>query len=187
MPPDPPTAPRRRFSLLDMMILVAAIAPGLALSRVMIEKLPGYSISARPIESVLSAVLFSIGVGTPALLTMTPGLLLLRLRRPRRSGKRLWHSQGALQLVILSILVLVGGSAMVSLFFLSGVRFHQTYAIVGTVFLLPSLLASGSGAVVIASRLLGMRGRSLDWVDRLGRIWGWLWFVIAPLALYAII
>ncbi|MEW4568066.1 hypothetical protein AB1L88_09385 [Tautonia sp. JC769] len=174
--PQPP--PRRRFSLLDVMILVATIAPGLALARVMQEELPRNSfLRSGPFELVWNAIRYGIALATPVLLTMTPGLLVLRLFRPRRDGKRLWHSRGALNLAVLSALIPVGGFSLWLVMRLPGRP--GSIQMLFLVLLLPMLLGAAAGSIAIGCKLLGLRGRSLDWIDRLGRFWGWLWIVVA--------
>lgn len=179
MPTEVPQPFPRRFSLIDGMILVASMAPGFAMCRILVEEIPGNFLRELAIGSVWNAIAYGIALATPVLVTMTPGLLILRLRRPRRAGKRLWRSRGALNLAALSVVALVGGCSLWLSFRLSPGGPPDSYQIVVILFLLSTLLGTASGSIAIACTLFGLRGRSLDWVDHLGRIWGWLWIVLA--------
>jgi hypothetical protein len=179
MPNEMPPPARRRFSLLDGMILVASMAPGFAMSRILVEELPNNYFQGSPFGSVWSATGYLVALATPVLLTMTPGLLVLRLRRPRRVGRRLWHSRGALNLAALAVLAPVSGCSLWLMFQLAPNGPPDSYQIIVIFFLLSTLLGTASGTIALVTRLIGLQGRSLDWVDRLGRIWGWLWIVLA--------
>ncbi|WP_169976092.1 hypothetical protein [Tautonia rosea] len=174
-----PRPSRRRFSLLDGMILVASMAPGLAMSRSWVEELPNNFFQGSPLGSVWSATGYLMALATPVLLSMTPGLLVLRLRPPRRAGRRLWHSRGTITLATLSIVAPVGGTALWLMFQLAPDGPPDAYQIVVIFLLVSTLLGTASGTIAFVSRLIRLRGRSLDWVDHLGRVWGWLWIVLA--------
>ncbi|QDV34163.1 hypothetical protein [Tautonia plasticadhaerens] len=182
--------PRRTFTLLDAMILVAAIAPGFALSRIIVDQQGSPIVADHPARTALNAATFGISVATPVALTLTPALLLLRLRRPRPPRRRLWHTQGALNIAALSAVTPITGVALWALLAL-GVPFASDpfdFEVIETVLLLlPMTLAPTAIAVSICGRLLGVHGRPPDWLDRLGQRWGWFWVAFAPIDFWAIL
>jgi hypothetical protein len=84
----PPTP--RKFTILDGMILVAAAGCGLALSRAM-STWSGYALNwfGRVTEDPVK-----VGAAIPFLMTITPAVLLMRLRRPRPRWQRLTRQPG---------------------------------------------------------------------------------------------
>jgi hypothetical protein len=88
------TSIRRRITLLDLLVLIAATGVGLALLRISIK-----GIEARPLGSYAGALIASyITAGQTyascLLAPWSPALLALSIRRPRMSFRRLAHSPG---------------------------------------------------------------------------------------------
>jgi hypothetical protein len=82
----------RKFTILDGMILVAALAGGFALRRAAEDSLAGHGSIAYG-----ASVLFlyrMIEAGFPFLVTLTPAVLVMRLRRPRPRWRRLARQPG---------------------------------------------------------------------------------------------
>jgi hypothetical protein len=81
---------RRKATILDAMILVAAVAGGLALSRQMFQV---YAIEGNWFGRVAEG-LVRVSAVLPFLMTLTPAVLLMRLRRPRPRWQRMFRQPG---------------------------------------------------------------------------------------------
>lgn len=101
----------RRFGLLDAMILVAAIAIGLTWSRFQSTR-PEYlvnsfgsiteanaaevlSLAGRPALATLARIWRWMALSVPCVTTLALGLLVVRLRKPRPRGGRVFLQPGA--------------------------------------------------------------------------------------------
>jgi hypothetical protein len=195
--------PPRRFTLADAMILVAATALGIAISR-------------EGQRSVSSIILFLDGIGTPdpfarlkpvlsppargivawgpVLTCWALALLALRLRRPRPGRRRLFASPGvaACFFAVLLVAFRTAESAWTS---------SLTYDVYGADLVwsslqtpnLPHALQDGSTSATVGFGVaalwiwMAVSGRwrpEPHWIDRMGRILGVTWLVVIPLRLW---
>jgi hypothetical protein len=88
-----PPAPRK-FTILDGMILVAAIACGLAMSRAMGVWYGNGALYEQNWFGRITDDPVKVGAAIPFVLTLTAGVLLIRLRRPRPRWRRLARQPG---------------------------------------------------------------------------------------------
>jgi len=182
-------SPRMRPTLLDLAVLVASIAAGLALLRwrlafadvlkffASISDAPPWEWSARVFSVRLSGLL---DLAFPCALTGTVGVLALRLIPPRPPLHGLARQPGFVACsVFLAVAALTVGSMIATL----GVR-GKLGAIkpveMVTYFSIATGLAAQLGglAVAVAWSVLAMAGRcrvEASLADRLGRLLGWFW------------
>jgi hypothetical protein len=85
---------RRRFTLLDCAILIAATGAGLALLRVCLDGLSSRPLSSSPGAAFQSLITTIVTCASAVLGCWTLGLLALGLRRPRESLRRLARRPG---------------------------------------------------------------------------------------------
>ena len=179
---DPPS---RRFNLGDLMILIAALAPGLA--RVPAESLLiGFAVSKLPppelwsrewlweaatgrswAVTTLAGEVFNLVV--PFLLILPLAQLLFRIRRPRPPMNRALLQPGTVASVALVL-------SFLALFELSALGFLPPSPLVRQVV--------GGGSVALAWVVLAISGRwrrEPGWIDRTGRFVGAAWATIAVL------
>lgn len=189
---DRPTAPRRRLTLLDLNLMVAAAALALAgfqfgVTRVFpgwldYSRWPGWI--ARPSPQV---VLYMLSDATAPLIALagawTGLLLLLRTLPPRPSWRRALRQPGtAACLAALMAMLWVGIAAGLTrglvAFFpawpFDGLLFTQQL-FVGHVFPLVGIAVASTWCQLLLSRRWP---RPVDWIDRAGRVVGALWIVI---------
>ncbi len=162
-----PRVPCRKFTLADIMVLVAASAAGLALARSVLEAQNSPWYFAYP-----------MGAGSPIVLGLTVGLLGIRLRKPRPAARRLFRQPGAA-----ASLVALASVAVWSVFL--GIRAGsgnpdrglEGFSYVG---------ASAGPAVLGAWILLGITQtgrREPGWLDRSGLALGCGWIVLMVVVL----
>ncbi len=141
-----PGPPRRKFNVLDAMVLVAASAAGLALLRYDHKNLSllladyGVIIGSKETwESswvVFYAISSTIRRTQPLLFAWTLALLLLRLRRPRPVLRRLARQPGlaaCVSVVLVSLIIFLGAMSSCTHFPVRGAfwrwgTFHRYYS-----------------------------------------------------------
>lgn len=184
-----PDAPRMRPTLLDLAVLVASIAAGLALLRwrlafadvlrffATISDAPPWRWTARSFSLRLSGLL---DLAIPCALTGTAGVLALRLIPPRPPLSGLARLPGFVACsVFLAVAALTVGSVIATL----GVRGRLggiKPAELVTYFSAATGLAAQLGglSVAVAWSVLAMAGQyrgEASLADRLGRLLGWFW------------
>jgi hypothetical protein len=182
-------SPRMRPTLLDLLVLVASIAVGLALLRWRlafadvlrffgsISDAPPWRWSARSFSLRLSGLL---DLAIPCSLTGTLGVLILRLIPPRPRLPRLARQPGFVACsVFLAVATLTVGAVLVTLGVRGRLGTIKPVEMV-TYFSIATGLAAQLGglAVAVAWSVLAMAGRfrmEASLVDRLGRMLGWFW------------
>ncbi len=188
--------PKRRFTVLDMMILVAALAGGILLARLVWEEraahyiafsttdypwsIPFLGISIRhPLE--IPVLVISVMTPMAAMINLT--LVPLRLLPPRPRRRDLCKSAGWLFGMISSLALVVGATAIfIPLYVGHAVETKEEFAVF-VLMLLPMMLASAVMAVWLLLRLLGRRVQCSDWVDSV--TWGitLFWVISMPCCL----
>jgi len=192
----------RRFNLFDAIVLIAATAVALTAY--------GYSPlfyirffigdfrqtwNARPtfhasLYHTLVLVQMSVwALLLPLLSSWTIALLPLRMMRPRPRWRRLTRQPGFIACCVASLVLVVETS--LSVLILGSMHTHYTVKTWGQAW---TIAFSGDGfrqmgsrpgfAVAAAWITLAMTGRcrpASDWVDRLGRVIGWIWVLLIPL------
>jgi len=177
-PITPLIASPRRFTLADAMILVAAMAIGFAWSRAFVAILRDPS-SAIP-HAVLRA-LFWIQAAQPCLMTLFLATLICRLRPPRPPLKRLIRQPGlvasAAAVFVYSLDSILTGLHQAANVALS--YFGLTLGIVRTSWFLYWAVVYGIACSWILLAVSRRWRAEPSWVDRLGRVLGATWLVIA--------
>lgn len=164
----------RRLSILDGLILVAAVALGLA---------PARAIVFVPWD-LGSAVELILTIGCPLLFTLGAGALAVRLRRPRPARRRLFRLPGTVAIVAGLAAYGLGG-LLVGVRVVTGeVEFGTSIRPPGSgveeaVLRVALVLAPLAGLAVAVAWLLqalgGTRRPDPGEIDRLGRAVGWGW------------
>ncbi len=179
---------RRKFTILDGMILVAAIACGFAMRRAMegafdnvlsLDNWLGRT-TREPVRAML-----------PFLLMLTPAVLALRLRRPRPELRRLARQPGmaASCAAIWPIAMTLAGFAWTY-----GTRTppsgDPTWAVRNDGMVLDDCGAKVGIFVLAAWLSLALSGRrrpERSWIDRLGRIVGIGWILILAIDILGVL
>ena len=188
----PQTAPRRRYALrvAEMMMLVALLAFGLAWFRSVADAWSG----ARPTGGPVFArrALAAIHATLPGLAVATLALLAASFRPPWPTAHQAVRQPGRLACGVASCFLLAAFIGSVVSFILSGLFKGWLSAGMTLNRLLDDLSDSLDAwgylvglAVLVAWVVLGfIRGWRCEptWLDRLGRLIGWGWVVLAPLA-----
>ncbi len=175
---------RRKFTILDGMILVAAIACGFALRRAFLNSFHGVWVIQG--ESWLMRNARGLNwAATPFLTMLTPTVLLLRLRRPRPRQIELFRQPGlaagcaAILPIAMSLACFIRESAgrsgeLQDPLSAAGAGLHFQY--VGSYRVGCWVLGSW-----LALFLSGRRRPERSWIDRIGRILGIGWLVVLVL------
>jgi hypothetical protein len=172
---------RRRFSVLDAMILIAATAVGLGGIRVYSPAFYTYQYTPIPpppwvnwLAVVLSNWAFYL---SPLPAAWTLAALVFRLRAPRPPLRRLMRQPGAVANSAATMLILIG--IVHYLLDLHNPSYHGG-PFEYTVF----SLGCGVGAAwLILALSMRWRGEP-SWIDRLGRSLGIYWISMVPITLF---
>jgi hypothetical protein len=169
-----PGPPKRRFQISDAMILIAATAVGLGITRALLPDFENFGMrgTSSPELNRFFRIMYLLNAIGPTLVVWTIAVLVLGLIKPRRRLRRLFRQPGAaacasatVAIAILTVLVLVlwiRGSAAASIPTLfSGYGQIVSYAILG-------------GWLILC--LTGQWRADPNWLDRLGRLIGLCWF-----------
>lgn len=185
----------RRFTISDGMILVAALAVGLAwtskLAPVLFRSFsPGHSLGVSQLER-WDLVFMAAVLAMPTLLIVTLVLPVLRLRGPRPTWRRLARQPG----MVASLAAVLTLLTIIAVFFLTASLYPRSILpsvreaftveyIVGLIeiVMLAAPLIGLAVASVWASLLLQHRWRcEPSLVDRLGRLVGSAWLAMVPI------
>jgi hypothetical protein len=177
------TAPRRRFTLLDGMILVAATAVGYAVFQSLSHLLGVGDILEILREAASSGAIGELIalltlIALPVMVSWSLVLIPLRLIGPRPRWRRLARQPGLV--ASLAVATALGFLAMITGVAFLGVGRGILDGFPEMVFLLPPPFF---GLAVLASWVTLVVGRRWrpepSWVDRLGRALGLLWIMLA--------
>jgi hypothetical protein len=175
----------RRFRIVDAMVLVASLAIGFALIERQVRfdfldlqwSKPKLSAFASPKQGDLVTVIASL------LTPLTLAVLVLRLLPTRPRRRRLFEQPGftACAMVIFMDIPLIFGHYQYN------INFYQTFFpdVSGWNYLIQLNYRPEIAYAVAASwTLLALSGRwraERSWVDRAGRVVGWLWILLIPM------
>lgn len=181
----------RPFTLLDAMILIAAVAVGLVIVRatwpdwdfVLRHEVKG-AIASSSRHGALGTRLFLgvqhfIHMALPMLAALSAAALCLRLRPPRPTTRRLVREPGYLASAIACLLVLL------STIWMLGMLVAAPSTVRPTVMFVTHYDRLGLGILGLWIGLLWTgrwRPRS-SWIDRLGRSLGWAWIAIVIISM----
>ncbi|MDB5352456.1 MAG: hypothetical protein JWN86_3703 [Planctomycetota bacterium] len=173
--------PRRRFTILDGLSLVAATAVGLGISRAVIAPMVGGFPTSLP-DLKMAALVLLIAM-LPVVWAWTLALIPLRLRGPRPSYRRLYRQPGwtaAIATLIGPLGEMCRWAWFILLPFGSSIRFDLPFAPFDV---FRRLLPPIGLAVALAWTLLFLSGgwrAEPSWIDRLGRGLGAMWILGLP-------
>lgn len=185
---------RRRFTVLDALILIAAIGVGLAWMRQFTGTEAGgesypyeEDFDGRPIPSFVLAVKIGfwwVDASYNLVAAVTIAMILLRGLSPRPKFRRLTRQPGAVACVAvtvaLAVEMILKFDSVVELGLYGGLPWSK----IGSMVYWNIEGQSESLAVMIAWLVLGLSGRwksEASWVDRFGRVLGGFWLVAMPL------
>jgi hypothetical protein len=174
------TEPRRRLSLLDLMILIFAIAIGIGPLPVFMKtmNLAQYSAAKTLVGRLRS-------YAAPPLAALTIASLVIVLRQPRPPFRRLVRRPGfmACATAVTCFIVVCPIESAGSLYLLARGAFSPGYDVWNThLALLAGSLTYPVGLMVAGAWLcmaLNRRWRTGDWTDRLGQLIGIGWIIEA--------
>lgn len=176
---------RRRFTLLDALVMIAALGVSMAVFRIK-EKVPDFYLdmsdpwpnpTAILIARIVREIQGNLGTVQLCLIPPTIAVLALRLRSPRPRFRRLARQPGWVACVMASLSSLVAGLLLLSCMAMNGADWGR--------FLIRSLWAYNGPTVAGAWILLAMSGRwksEASWIDRMGRLLGLGWVLSLVLA-----
>jgi hypothetical protein len=184
--------PCRPFSLLDAMILVAAVAVGFGGTRMLGWGVTPDSGPASPLYWSLAHGSIDIAVAClPSLMALTLTFFVIRLRGPRPSLRRVARQPGTVACcaVVLTMTVYVGQILMMALSFgrIAGVvepvaDFVKNHARAEIWTIHAGFAIAGAW---LAQVLLGRWSPRACWIDRFGRALGVAWIVFGLVCLGA--
>jgi hypothetical protein len=165
------TPAKRRLTLLDVMVFVAATGLGFGLARIEWEAtkwaFPGWSLGDRPWLDLFQLVLTATGLGT----------IVLRLLPPRPRLRQLAREPGTLALIGILATVATDSVGTIPHWFVFGqsdIEHRWGIALVSYLRQIGSYLRLGP-AVVLAwtiGAIQGLNWREADWVEWIGRAIG---------------
>jgi len=179
-----PKPPERRLTMADLMILVAATAIGIALTRSVVAAI--YTEADRA-DSYLSVGWYKIywrTVSGTGLSVATVTILVLRLRSPRPSLRRLARQPGAMACAAATLNMVIGLFAAGVFAVLVSVPRLPVGGFFWTILRLHSFpyFIPYSGQAVAGAWLVLIVGRTWraepSWIDRAGRLLGACWLVL---------
>jgi hypothetical protein len=174
---------RRRFTLLDAMVLVAALAFGFVANRPILPILDEFSGHDR--FPWLNSLTYAVAASAAPAEAVLVALACLRFVRPGRSVREWWTHPGSSALAaghvgLVGNATLFGGVSA----FISFDKYEHLLLII--VLFAPFLAAVGTLCGWLTLRGAGLWRRPDDWLDRLGLALGGFWFAATPLCLYAL-
>jgi hypothetical protein len=178
-------AKARPFTLLDAMVLIAAMAIALLPFRFFLSVFEGLSATLSVAHRIVEVVFVTDALICPLALSLSLALWVLRLRQPRPGLPRVFRQPGmAASTAILVYLSLFMTATLISLFlnyFASGIfgsHMFLTFNYLIFILIMPmSLMGVSVSAVWIVLWLIGAWGPEPSWIDRAGRVVGIYWVV----------
>jgi hypothetical protein len=185
----------RRFTLLDAIVLVAAVATGLGLSRAWKHYADMRTMYSSAISLDQPSVFTTYSVHAvrywPVVAMMGPALLLLRLRQPRPPRRRLFAPAGLVACAVATIMAILVSvwESLTYLFFCASIdrgwfKFDDVVVmnlvLTATGALSSPTVSFGVAAAWCSQALAGRWRAERSWIDRAGRVVGVLWLLLVP-------
>ncbi len=180
----------RRFTIADGMILVAATAAGLAwIGRVLPTMTGNWPQAGSSFDRAWMLAVGGTALALPCVLAWTVAVLVLRLRGPRPSWRRIVRQPGAVACLAASLGLLAASVLMASVIaylWMSGRWSGASWKdLAGTLLEWEGLASPFVGVgVAISWAMLAIEGRwrsERGWIDRAGRALGLFWIITIPL------
>lgn len=176
-------APRERlpFTLLDAMILVAALAAGIAPLRPMHEMLSGRPLSRSANAEILAAITMGQSYAVPPLACLSIGLVCCGLRhRPGAAWRRIVRRPGFAACVVASALAAFFFATRLAMLLRmklpADLRFE--YIVMTAAVVLPTMIGSAMLGGAIALLVVGRFRPATTWIDRFGLVLGAGWIAV---------
>jgi hypothetical protein len=172
-----PHSTRRRITLLDLLILIAAFAAGLALLRISISGLGGRALSRRPGALTASYITMGQTYASCFLPPLSLAVLALSLLEPRASFRRLARTPGFIACaaaITAVILYSVVSALQIALGKLLLDPANLSRIMMGFAHHAPLMIAGGWLSLALAARWRA----ETSWVGWAGRILGFAWIGI---------
>lgn len=179
---DAEVAARRRFTLLDAMVMVAFLAVGCLTYREIGPAIGQISWSDLPVSRVVMSAMVAPLLASPIALSLSLAVVTLRFLRPRPPLSLALRQPGILGVgFVVAVVLLVAPCHFLtrSLFFGMGrADLYYVSFIAGTKY-----AGIGVLGVMLTLRLTGALPPTSDWVDGLGRALSWYWIAASLLAI----
>jgi hypothetical protein len=176
------TPARRRFTVLDAMVLIAALAPALWVDRAIVPQIwqpPGYAGKF--------LVLAPIATAAAPVACLTVAALFLRVRPPRPGLRDGAGRPGTLAVVVGALACLAGLTTIGVAGLLARPGPDLSDVLDFSVLLSPLMIASGVAGSWLTLWAGGRWRSPEDWIDRTGLALGWFWIVASPLIFYTLL
>lgn len=180
----------RRFTSLDGMALVAAVAAGFALLRITWSGFwptngyswPSAGVPATARAYIDAATRQALGAGPPMAICLTFGYFAVRLRGARPPLRRLARQPGTVACLAAIPCLVMLSAAYVVVNAIPGRILAFWYAILVLTYLIGPAVAGAWFTLGVSGRLQAPR----DWIEGLGAAIGGCWIVLTLLALYSL-
>jgi hypothetical protein len=163
------TPPRRRFTLLDMGLIVVTLAVGMSVARpflaVYLSPLTGPGSSASRFTATAGLV---VGLASRFVAVGMVGLIIARFSGPRPGWRRLSRQPGLVACVAATAAMLLGAIRVAA----GGLHFMAEWAVFES--RIPSAVIAGWIALAAGGRWRAEPG----WIDRTGRLLGLYWIAL---------
>jgi hypothetical protein len=169
----PPWPLRRRFSIADGMILVAATAAGLGLARLGPMEWATGSMSGWFWKSLR----FLLGPATLFAAMLSLGLIFVRLRRPRPRMVRVMRQPGMVAAVAVAATLAVSALAWSSYDLFTGGGWSRGASVARYCRIHGDKFGGAVAAAWVGLAIAGRWRPERSWVDRAGRVLGAFWIV----------
>jgi hypothetical protein len=181
--------PRRKFTLADVMVLVAALALGAPLARGYLREIGSHVGVSRELSAAngLRVLTLAIAASAPCGTTESAALLGLRFIAPRPTRRRLARQPGFVAVSVSTFLAALCLGVVVGLVYLSAPSMTAANLQFYWVLFVPILVGPGVAASWLTLRLSWRRRPATDWVERCGRGLGWYWIVAVPFSLWVLL
>lgn len=166
------TSSTRRFTILDAMLLVAAVASGIAVERATDYDLHARLVRGRTRGGEIVAVLdYAQSKYLPFAMTGTIALMASRLIPPRASFPRLARQPGAVACFVATLTISILAAWVASVHLFRPGRYHRPFGLWGYCLYVSFAVISGWSCLALSGRWRA----EPSWVDRAGRLIGMVW------------
>ncbi len=179
----------RKFTMADLMILIAGCAVGIAATQLLYKDTFG-QIQEMGLDMWQLRLTFLLMSPTPTLTSISVALLACRLRRPRPKLRRLFRQPGTVAITCVPLLFVLQGALLLASLGLDLVIKRiwppapnpSSFSVTIPGSLATLFTVSGAGTVIAACWLLllavGRWKPEPTWIDRSGRLLGVCWIAI---------
>jgi hypothetical protein len=172
----------RRFTVGDAMILVAAAAVGTLAIRGTLPDLSSLEsqLNTAPSPGMRRFLTLQFGLSAviPYLATLTPAVVIMRLRQPRPSLRRVGRQPGSIACTVATVAMAIEALWIASLLARGSGCINASTVFVGYAQQVSFAVVGGWVTLALSGRWRSEPG----WIDRIGRILGVIWIGITALS-----